>query len=95
MKMAVKDNKDAEMKALVDPQFKQFMAKNKDAKVNVRKIDAKELARIMKEHPDKFKDKKPQEVIMVQAMKQTLGIPEESQKTVFIDPKTGKILMSF
>jgi len=93
--MAVKDNKDAEMKALTDPQFKQFMAKNTDAKVVTRKIDAKEMERIMKEHPKMFKDVKPKEVMMVQAMKGTLGIPEESQKTVFIDPKTGKVLLSF
>jgi ABC-type antimicrobial peptide transport system ATPase subunit len=93
--MAVKDNKDAEMKALTDPMFKQFMAKNKDAKVVTRKIDAKEMERIMKEHPKMFKDVKPKEVMMVQAMKPTLGIPEESQKTVFIDPKTGKVLLSF
>ncbi|MHA1651433.1 MAG: hypothetical protein ACTSYB_14670 [Candidatus Helarchaeota archaeon] len=93
--MAIKDNKDAELKAMEDPAFKEFMDKNADAKVYIRTMDAKELERIMKEHPEKFKDSKPQEVIMVQAMKQTIGIPEESQKTVFIDPKTGKIISSF
>ena len=93
--MSIKDQKDAELKAMDDPQFKDFIDKNKDARVYTRTIDAKELERIMSEHPDKFKDTKPQEVIMVQAMKQTLGIPEESQKTVFIDPKTGKVIMSF
>ena len=93
--MGIKDEKDAELKAMEDPVFKDFMDKNADAKIHTRTIDKKELERIMKEHPDKFKDTKPQEVIMVQAMKQTLGIPEESQKTVFIDPKTGKVLMSF
>jgi hypothetical protein len=93
--MGIDKAKDAEMKALTDPKFKEFMDKNADAKVHTRTIDKKEMERIMKEHPEKFKDTKPQEVIMVQAMKQTLGIPEESQKTVFIDPKTGKVLMSF
>ena len=93
--MGIKDEKDAELKAMDDPVFKDFMDKNTDAKIHTRTMDKKEVERIMKEHPDKFKDTKPQEVIMVQAMKQTLGIPEESQKTVFIDPKTGKVLMSF
>ena len=93
--MGINNLKDAEMKALTDPAFKDFMEKNADAKVHTRTIDKKEMERIMKEHPQKFKDTKPQEVIMVQAMKQTLGIPEESQKTVFIDPKTGDIIMSF
>ena len=78
-----------------DPDYKQFMDNNKDARVLTRKIESKEMERIMAEHPSKFKDAKPQEVIMVQAMKQTLGIPEESQKTVLIDPKTGKVLLSF
>jgi hypothetical protein len=71
------------------------MEDNEDAKVLARKIDAKEMARIMKEHPKMFKDAKPKEAMMVQAMKSTLGIPEESQKTVFLDPKTGKVLFSF
>ncbi|NVM53110.1 MAG: hypothetical protein HWN66_05360 [Candidatus Helarchaeota archaeon] len=93
--MAIKDNKDAEIKAMEDPTFKQFMDNNKDARVMTRKLDAKELERIMKEHPTMFKDAKPKEVVMVQAMKQTLGIPEESQKTVFIDPETGKIIIAF
>ena len=93
--MGIKDDKDAEMKAMEDPAFKDFMDNNADAKVYVRTMDAKEVERIMKEHPDKFKDAAPQDVIMVQAMKQTLGIPEESQKTAFIDPKTGKILITF
>jgi hypothetical protein len=93
--MEVTNAKDAEMKALTDPKFKEFMDKNVDAQIHTRTIDKKEMERIMKEHPQKFKDTKPQEVIMVQAMKQTLGIPEDSQKTVFIDPKTGKVLMSF
>jgi len=78
-----------------DPTFKAFIDKNKDAKVYTRTLDSKEMERIMKEHPKMFKDTKPQSVIMVQAMKQTLGIPEESQKTVFIDPKTGKIILTF
>jgi len=93
--MEIENAKDAEMRALTDPKFKEFMDKNVEAKIHSRTIDKKEMERIMKEHPEKFKDAKPQEVIMVQAMKQTLGIPEESQKTVFIDPKTGKVLMSF
>lgn len=93
--MSIKDQKDAELKAMDDPQFKDFMSKNKDARVYTRTINAKELERIMSEHPEKFKDTKPQEVIMVQAMKRTFGIPEDSQKTVFIDPKTGKVLHSF
>lgn len=93
--MAIKDNKDAEMRALSDPKFKTFMEKNKDAKVLVRKIDAKEMQRIISEHPGVLKDSAPQEAVMVQAMRPTLGIPEESQKTVFMDPKTGKILISF
>ena len=93
--MAIKDNKDAETKALTEPVFKDFMEKNKDARVMVRTIDKKEMERIMSEHPGMFKDSAPQEVVMVQAMKQTLGIPEESQKTVFIDPKTGNVIMSF
>lgn len=86
---------DLKLKAMEDLAFKDFMDKNKDAKVYVRTIDSKEMQRIMNEHPKKFKDMKPTELIMVQAMKQTLGIPEESQKTVFLDPKTGKVLMSF
>ena len=93
--MSIKDEKDAEAKALTDPKFKEFMDKNADAKVVTRTLDKKELERIMKEHPQMFKDTKPQEIIMVQAMKQTLGIPEESQKTVFIDPKTGKVISTF
>ncbi|MFX1296554.1 MAG: hypothetical protein ACFFD2_17065 [Promethearchaeota archaeon] len=93
--MGIKDDKDAELKAMDDPAFKNFMEKNADAKIHVRTMNSKEVERIIKEHPAKFKDSKPQEVIMVQAMKQTLGIPEESQKTVFIDPKTGKVIMSF
>ncbi|MHA1359291.1 MAG: hypothetical protein ACTSQI_09650 [Candidatus Helarchaeota archaeon] len=93
--MGIDNAKDIEMKALADPAFKAFMEKNADATIHTRTIDKKEMERIMKEHPEKFKDTKPQEVIMVQAMKQTLGIPEESQKTVFIDPKTGNVLMSF
>ena len=93
--MGINNVKDAEMKALSDPAFKAFMDKNADAKVYTRTIDKKEMERIMKEHPGQFKDTAPQEVIMVQAMKQTLGIPEESQKTVFIDPKTGNIVMTF
>ena len=93
--MAIKDNKDAELKAMDDPGFKDFMAKNADANVHVRTMDAKEMERIMKEHPGMMKDVKPTEVIMVQAMKTTMGLPEDSQKTVFIDPKTGKVLMSF
>ncbi len=93
--MALKDNKDAELKAMDDQEFKAFMEKNKDANVNVRTIDKNEMKRIMSEHPGKFTDSEPQEVVMVQAMKPTLGIPEESVKTVFIDPKTGKVIMSF
>ncbi|MHA1267298.1 MAG: hypothetical protein ACTSRS_18820 [Candidatus Helarchaeota archaeon] len=93
--MAIKDSKDAEAKAMADPIFKEFVEKNKDARITVRTLDKKEMERIMREHPGKFKDAEPQEVIMVQAMKQSLGIPEESVKTSFIDPKTGKILMTF
>jgi len=93
--MPIKDSKDAQVKAMEDPAFKQFMEDNEDAKVLARKVDAKEMARIMKEHPKMFKDAKPTEVMMVQAMRPTLGIPEDSQKTVFIDTKTGKILFSF
>jgi len=93
--MPIKDSKDAQAKAMDDTAFKQFMEDNEDARVLTRKIDAKEMARIMKEHPKMFKDAKPTEVMMVQAMKPTLGIPEDSQKTVFLDPKTGKVLYSF
>lgn len=93
--MSIKDSKDAQEKAMDDDAFRQFMEENEDAKVLTRKIDAKEMQRIMKEHPKMFKDSKPKEAMMVQAMKPTLGIPEESTKTVFLDPKTGKVLFSF
>ncbi|MHA1310711.1 MAG: hypothetical protein ACTSWR_09755 [Candidatus Helarchaeota archaeon] len=76
--------------------FKDFIEKNPDAKITVRNLDKNEVERIMKETPklQGLKDADIKEgLISVKAMKTTIGIPEDSVKTVYIDPKTGKVVM--
>ncbi|MHA1229172.1 MAG: hypothetical protein ACTSRP_09825 [Candidatus Helarchaeota archaeon] len=76
--------------------FKEFIEKNPDVNITVRNLDKKEVERIIKETPklQGLKDADIKEgLISVKAMKTTIGIPEESVKTVYIDPKTGKVVM--
>lgn len=76
--------------------FKDFMEKNPDANVMVKTLDKVEVERIIKEVP-KLKGLKDEDIskglISVKAMKTTIGIPEDSVKTVYLDPKTGKVVM--
>ncbi|MBD3226848.1 MAG: hypothetical protein GF329_01565 [Candidatus Lokiarchaeota archaeon] len=76
--------------------FKDFMDKNPDAKVMVKNLDKSEVDRIIKEVPKLkgLKDADTSEgLISVKAMKTTIGIPEDSVKTVYLNPKTGEVVM--
>ncbi|MHA1270097.1 MAG: hypothetical protein ACTSPY_09955 [Candidatus Helarchaeota archaeon] len=76
--------------------FKDFLEKNPDVNIQVRELDKGEVERIVKETPQ-LQGLKDADIssglISVKAMKTTIGIPEDSVKTVYIDPKTGKVVM--
>ena len=83
-------------KAKSDNAFKDFLKKNPDVNIQVRNLDKQEVERIMKETPT-LKGLKDADIssglVSVKAMKTTIGIPEDSVKTVYLDPKTGKVVM--
>lgn len=83
-------------KAKANNAFKEFLKKNPNAQIQVRNLDKKEVERIIKETPT-LKDLKNSDIskglISIKAMKTTIGIPEDSVKTVYLDPKTGKVVM--
>ena len=77
-------------------EFKEFIEKNPDVNIMIKNLDPKEVERIIKETPQ-LRGLRATEIkeglISVKAMKTTIGIPENSVKTAYIDPKTGKVVM--